>query len=519
MNSKRGTLGRVVTQMVSSLNLKEVLKTITEGLVDEVAAAFARIWLIGPGDLCRECHMLKVCPDQTRCLHLKASSGIYRSLNGEYRRVPLGALKIGIIAQTGKPIYSNDVIADDRLPNKAWIKDNRFRSFAGYPLVFRSELLGVMALFSRRALSAEDFRSLEMFAHQAATAIKNSKLFAEVQGLKDRLLAECSYLQQEIKSRHDHEELIGRSESFRKSLFLVDQVAETDASVLLLGETGTGKELIARAIHSKSPRSQRPLVKVNCASLPAALIESELFGHVKGAFTGASKDRTGRFELADGGTLFLDEIGDLPLELQAKLLRVLQDGSFERLGGTRTRKVDARIIAATNVVLEDAVESGRFRSDLYYRLSVFPIRLPALRDRKDDIIPLAIHFAAKYSDKFRKNIQTISPAMQAALTSYRFPGNIRELENIIERAIIINEGPELHLGEPFLARSTPASVAGVSETLQPKTLQKVEHDHIVHTLQQCRWVIEGKEGAATLLGIHPATLRSRMKKLDIRRPA
>ncbi len=322
------------------------------------------------------------------------------------------------------------------------------------------------------------------------------------------------FILKEIKLRHNYDEIIGESESFRKALLKVDQVAGTDATVLILGETGTGKELIARAIHSKSSRSQRPLVKVNCAALPAYLIESELFGHEKGAFTGALTSKAGRFELADGGTIFLDEIGDLPLELQAKLLRVLQDGTFERLGGTHTQKVDTRAIAATNVVLEQAMKSGKFRSDLYYRVSVFPIQLPPLRERKEDIPLLAAHFSTKYSEKFVKTFKNISPAMISALQSYTFPGNVRELENIIERAVIISTGSELHLDEMFLTKirdhSSPTGI---------KTLQRAERDHILDTLERCRWVIEGPKGAASLLEVHPATLRSRMKKLGIQRPA
>ena len=512
--SKRDKLEQIALQMTSSLNLQEVLTSITQGLVDEISAAFARIWLIGSGDICSKCYKKTACSNRVRCLHLKASSGMYRNLNGEYRRVPLNTLKIGKIATDGEPVYTNKVLGDDRLQNQQWIKGNGFRSFAGYPLVFRKELLGVIAMFSHKALLKTEFESLELFANQAATAIKNAQLFEEVDRLNKKMQAECIYLQKEIQLRHNFEEIIGESESFRKALLMVDQVAGTVATVLILGETGTGKELIARAIHGNSSRSQRPLVKVNCAALPASLIESELFGHEKGAFTGALTSKTGRFELADGGTIFLDEIGDLPLELQAKLLRVLQDGTFERVGGTHTQKVDTRVIAATNVVLEQAMKSGKFRSDLYYRLSVFPIQLPPLRERKEDIPLLAAHFATKYSEKFVKTFRSISPAMNSALQSYTFPGNVRELENIIERAVIITTGPELNLDEMFFSM-----VRDHSSSTGIKTMRKAERDHILSTLERCRWVIEGSGGAAFLLEIHPATLRSRMKKLGIQRPA
>ncbi len=511
---KKDNLERIALQLASSLNLQEVLTSITQGLVDEIAATFARIWLIGPGDICSKCYKADTCSNRDRCLHLKASSGMYRNLNGEYRRLPLNTLKIGKIATDGEPVYTNKVLGDDRLQNQQWIKENGFQSFAGYPLVFRKELLGVIAMFSRKALPQTEFESLELFANQAATAIKNAQLFGEVDRLKHKLQAECIYLQKEIKLRHNYEEIIGESESFRKALSMVDQVAGTDATVLILGETGTGKELIARAIHSKSARGERPLVKVNCAALPASLIESELFGHEKGAFTGAITAKAGRFELADGGTIFLDEIGDLHMELQAKLLRVLQDGTFERVGGTHTQKLDTRVIAATNVVLEQAMKSGKFRSDLYYRLSVFPIHLPPLRERKEDIPLLAAHFAAKYSKKFGKTVKPISPALNAALQSYALPGNVRELENIIERAVITATESELHLDELFLS-----IVRHHSSSTGFKTLQEAERDYILETLERCRWVIEGTGGAASLLEIHPATLRSRMKKLGIQRPA
>lgn len=284
-HSKKDNLERIALQMTSSLNLREVLTSITQGLVDEIAAAFARIWLIGPGDICRKCYKADICSSRERCLHLKASSGMYRNLNGEYRRLPLGALKIGKIATEGESVYTNKVLGDDRLQNQNWIKENRFQSFAGYPLVFRKEILGVIAMFSRKALSQTEFESLELFANQAATAIKNAQLFEEVDRLNKKLQAENIYLQKEIQLRHNYEEIIGESKSFRKALSMVDQVAGTDATVLILGETSTVKELIARAIHSNSARWERPLVKVNCAALPASLIESELFGHEKGAFT------------------------------------------------------------------------------------------------------------------------------------------------------------------------------------------------------------------------------------------
>lgn len=511
---KKTNLEKIALQMTSSLNLQEVLTSITKGLVDEIEAAFARIWLMEPGDICQTCYMAHICPNRDVCLHLKASSGIYNSLNGEYRRVPFDSLKIGRIASEKRPVYTNQAIGDDRIQNQKWIKDKGFKSFAGYPLIFRKEVLGVVALFSGKRISSSDFKHLELFANQAATAIKNAKLFEEVETLNNRLLAENVYLQQEIKKTHNHDEMIGGSPSFLKTLSMVEQVASTDATVLILGETGTGKELIARAIHNSSSRKRHPFIKVNSTALSASLIESELFGHNKGAFTGSSGGRAGRFEIADQGTLFLDEIGDFQYQLQPKLLRVLQEGAFERVGGNRTIKVDVRLIAATNADLGQSVKDGTFRQDLYYRLNVFPILLPSLRERQADILPLAMHFAEKYNLKHKKSVKSISPGLADALQRYQWPGNIRELENIIERAVIISNGPELYLDEMFQGMVEP-----ISFRPNAKSLKEVERNHILKIIEQCGWVIEGENGAARLLELHPATLRSRMKKLGIQRPS
>jgi formate hydrogenlyase transcriptional activator len=328
---------------------------------------------------------------------------------------------------------------------------------------------------------------------------------------KARLEAQNVYLQEEIKGTHNFEELIGGSTSLKKVLKNVERVALTDSTVLLTGETGTGKELIARAIHNLSQRKDRPLVKVNCAAIPAGLIESELFGHEKGAFTGALTKKMGRFELADKGTIFLDEIGELPLDLQAKLLRVLQEGEFERVGGTLTFKVNVRIIAATNRDLEQQSKTGHYRPDLYYRLNVFPIHLPALREREGDIPLLAQFFVRKFSTDFGKRIDRVSERMMAALQRYQWPGNIRELEHVIERAVILSEGSEL---EPIDWLSSSHSKVGEGKTL---TLEEMERQHIVDVLDQTNWRVSGEKGAAKILGLNPTTLEARMKKLDIKR--
>ena len=362
--------------------------------------------------------------------------------------------------------------------------------------------------------------TLEQRVEERTAALQRA--LQEVEQLKTQLQAENTYLQEEIKVHHNFEEIIHASEGFRAILHQVQQVAPTDATVLILGESGTGKELLARAVHNHSKRGDRPLVKVNCASLPTNLIESELFGHEKGAFTGALAKKLGRFELADNGTIFLDEIGEMPIELQAKLLRVLQEGEFERLGNPKTTKVNVRIIAATNRELELSVKTGTFREDLYYRLNVFPIKSLPLRERREDIPRLVTHFLKKFKAKIGKRVDTVSPEAMAALQAYHWPGNVRELENMTERAVILSTGSILGLEYlPALSSmpSPPAisSARGAipSNSFQP--LEEVERDYIQQVLKKTSWVVEGQKGAAALLGLNPSTLRSRMQKLGIKK--
>ena len=512
-SGKRGTCDRITLEMASSLDIEKVIETIAVGLVDDLDAAFARIWLLGPGDLCDECYKAADCENRERCLHLKCSAGMYTNLNGEFRRVPLGALKIGRIAQGWGPMCTNDVLKDERLPNKAWMKENGLRSFAGYPLKFREELLGVVAMFSRRAMSEEEFDLLAVFAHQAAIAIKNAQLFSEVERLKVQLEAENVYLQEEIKLEHNFDEIVGKSSEIINVLKQVEQVAPTDSTVLILGETGTGKELIARALHNLSPRRDRPLVKVNCGAISAGLVESELFGHERGAFTGALQQRIGRFELAHGGTIFLDEVGEMPAESQVKLLRVLQEHEFERVGSSRPRKVDVRVIAATNRNIAEAVQVGTFRSDLFYRLNVFPVEIPPLRKRKEDIPLMVKYFLARFSKRLGKQFKGVSKDSLSRLTRYAWPGNIRELENVLERAAVLGQGPTLHLDKSLgLGPDVGSQASG------PRTLEEMERAHIRRTLEEINWVIEGQQGGASILGLHPNTLRSRMQKLGIKKP-
>ena len=336
-----------------------------------------------------------------------------------------------------------------------------------------------------------------------------AQAMSQLEALKDQLAAENAYLKEEVKLHHNFKEIVGGSSGLRHVLHKIEQVAETHATVLILGETGTGKEPVARAVHDLSPRRERPLVKVNCAALPASLIESEFFGHEKGAFTGALAKKVGRFALADGGTIFLDEIGDLPLELQAKLLRVLQEGEFDPVGSTKTVKVDVRVIAATNRNLQEAVSAGNFRSDLYYRLNVFPIAIPPLRERKEDIPALVELFVDKFNRSIGKDVSVISQRVMDTLQGYEWPGNIRELQNVIERAVILTQGQSLSLEEAL------EGVEAVGEETAGESLEDVERAHIRRVLEKCDWKVAGKKGAAQRLGLNPSTLRSRLEKLGI----
>jgi len=346
--------------------------------------------------------------------------------------------------------------------------------------------------------------------------IKLQNAYSEIKALKAQLEADQTYLREEIKLEHDYENIIGESEVFKYVLYSLEQIAPTDTTVLILAESGTGKELIARAIHHGSKRKERPLIKVDCAALPTNLIESELFGHEKGAFTGAVEKRIGRFELADGATIFLDEIGELPLELQQKLLRVLQDGDYERLGSSQVMHTDVRVIAATNRNLEEDVSKGRFRNDLWYRLNVFPLSIPPLRDRADDIPLLVNWIIKKIQRQLGKNIKTVPTDIMNGLKAYPWPGNVRELENVIERAVIVTTGSLLKLATPLKA---PASDDSTPNNASMKSLSEMEKKYIMQALRKTNWNISGKDGAAELLGLNSSTLRGRMRKHGIHRPS
>jgi len=362
-----------------------------------------------------------------------------------------------------------------------------------------------------KALSRANLQLTEEIDERKKAEVSLQQSYTEIKQLKDKLQAENVYLQQEVARQYNFDEIIGNSQLLSQVFQKVEQVAPMDATVLLLGETGTGKGVIARAIHSRSARKNRPLITVDCTTLPAALIESELFGRERGAFTGSDSKQIGRFELADGGTLFLDEIGEMPLEMQAKLLRVIQEGEFERLGSPRTIKVNVRIIAATNRNLSEEVRNGMFREDLFYRLNVFPITLPPLRQRKEDIPLLVKHFVAKFNKKIGKQIDILSKGALNTLHQHHWPGNVRELESAIERAVILSEGNSLQI----LDRFETFDKISANEGQATKGLVELEQEHIVNVLQQTSWRIEGVKGAALILGLNPSTLRARMRKYGI----
>ena len=472
------------------------------------------------------------CPDQTSCLHLVASAGSskqtgeeWKTLDGFFRRFPFGVRKIGKVASSGEPIEVPDIAANPKwLARPDWAKAEGIRALGGQPLIHQGEVLGVLAVFTRACLGEDNLTWMRMIADHAAAAIANAQAFEEIEQLKGQLELERDYLREEVLEAHEFGDIVGQSPSLKNVLQQIELVAPTDASVLILGESGTGKELVAREIHRRSLRKDRPLVKVNCASIPRELYESEFFGHVKGAFTGAVGDRAGRFDLADGGTLFLDEVGEIPLALQSKLLRVLQEGEFERVGEERTRRADVRIIAATNRDLKEESEANRFREDLYYRLNVFPIEVAPLRQRKEDIAVLAAHFVDLSARNLNRPVPRLTQGDILGLQRYDWPGNIRELQNVIERAVITASAGRLRFDLPTDAgpkRPGPADVAQTTEEsaiITDDEMRRRERENILAALKQTKWKISGEDGAAELLGIKPTTLASRMKKMGIERP-
>ncbi|MFN0104428.1 MAG: sigma 54-interacting transcriptional regulator [Bryobacteraceae bacterium] len=521
MNMDLAQLPSILLALAERRSLDDVLRTILEILVQQPDVGLARVWLVESDRKCPHC---KGQLDEM-ALHLRASAGSpwtagadWGRLTGSFHRVPVSSpLKLGHIARTGEPIQIPDLARDSqwvRYPE--WVRSEGLASFAGRPLIFRGEVLGVLAVFRR--VKAEDacWRWIGTLADAASVAVANARAFDEAEALRRELELERDYLREEVEEAGSFGEILGRSAALDRALRQVKLVAGTDANVLILGESGSGKELIARAIHQRSARARRPMVKVNCGSIPRELFESEFFGHKRGAFTGAIQDRVGRFQLADGGTLFLDEVGEIPLELQSKLLRVLQDGEFERVGEDVTRRVSVRVIAATNRDLRKEVAAGRFRLDLYYRLGVFPMEAPPLRERREDIPLLAAHFVRLACARFHVAEPRLPRRELERAQGYSWPGNVRELQNVVERAVILARGGTVSFELPESKDFTVSSPRRNGVVIPEREWRSMEKANILAAMEAAGGKVSGTGGAAELLGIHPATLASRLRVLGLR---
>jgi transcriptional regulator with GAF, ATPase, and Fis domain len=534
------TLKDLLLEIGQQRSLDAVMGVVVDRLAAEEHIALVRIWLIRPGGVCAKCPAPDVCRDRARCLHLVASAGHSLSsdeppwdrLDGGFSRFPLGVRKVGRVGANGECIAVLDVEKDSEwIARPEWTRKEAIRGFIGQPLVFKGEILGVLAIFTRIPLTQDCLDWLRMIADLVAASIANARAFDEIQSLRTQLELENEYLREEVSDARAFGEIVGQSPALRSITQQIELVAPTDASVLILGESGTGKELVAQEIHRRSQRQARAMVRVNCASVPREIYESEFFGHAKGAFTGAVRDRAGRFELANGGTLLLDEVGEIPLELQSKLLRVLQEGTYERIGEEKTREVDVRVIAATNRDLRTEVEAGRFRQDLFYRLNVFPIEVPPLRKRKEDIPLLAELFLRQASRRFHRESKGLSQGNIIALQAYDWPGNVRELLNVIERAVITSRSGTLRFDLPGAqsrkSRKSDAAATSATATSGPSEMTIVtdaemkrrDRENVLAALKQTNWQVHGPDGAAELLGIRPTTLASRIKRMGLSKPS
>jgi transcriptional regulator with GAF, ATPase, and Fis domain len=514
--------------MSVSRHLDEVLEAITRGVAENVGETNCQVWLYRRDDECERCAGLPF-PDGRTALHFAAGAGPGIAISERQHRVELGQYLVGRVAERRLPMrldgftaawkaYQSgsveppfDIRAGEDVANVELITTLGGVGASLHPLLVREELVGVLGVWSRRAISDDEAACFELFAGQAAIAIKTAELFTIAERARQVLELENAELR-EASPDHLLDEFAGESAALGAVLRDVRQVAPTDATVLILGETGTGKERLARLVHQLSPRRDRPMVAINCGAIAPGVAESELFGHERGAFTGASQRRIGRFELAHRGTLFMDEVGELTPELQAGLLRTLQEREIERVGGTQKIRVDVRLIAATNRDLDAEVAAGRFRSDLFYRLNVVPIRMPALRERRDDIAPLATTFLDHFARRLRKPLRGFTPATMRRLEAYAWPGNVRELENFVERLCVLATGP-LADGDPSAGLGGPNH----RPTVAGESLRAVERQHIERTLEAAGGRIEGAQGAAARLGLAPSTLRARMRRLGLRR--
>lgn len=499
----------LTNQVVSNLEFNDLLHA-ASGSVRRVMRCDAAAIMLAEGDSSRL--------TEGDATHLRVHALDYPNARGVFTEgslVPIEGTMPGDSFKSGKPIVINRLDPAElpaEMYNKA--KAEGLNSFCDVPLISKNRLLGILAVarHEENTFDDEEVKFLVQAASQIALAVENALAYKKIAELKDRLAQEKLYLEDEIRGEMDFEGIVGQSSALRHVLSLVETVAPSDSTVLLLGETGTGKELIARAIHERSRRKDRAFVKLNCAAIPTGLLESEIFGHERGAFTGAIAQKIGRLELADRGSLFLDEVGDIPAEIQPKLLRALQEREFERLGSSRTQKVDVRLVAATNRDLEKMVANREFRSDLYYRLNVFPIRIPPLRERPDDISLLVRYFVQKYGRRMEKQIESIPSAAMKKLTSWHWPGNIRELENFIERSVILTHGSALQVPIGELAGNGAAAAPAASVAVPHDSDERGE---ILRVLKETKGRVAGAEGAAARMGLKRTTLISRMKKLGI----
>jgi len=516
------TLQSLALSLAAARSADAVLRQAVQGLGMTPGVALARVWLISDA------------MDEAPYLELKASIGSsiaqpdvrWNRTDGSHSKIALSFGKVGKVARENVPLLLHRGISD-WLVHPDWADAEKIQSFAAQPLTFKGEVLGVLALFSRLELDQTDLAWLRVYADHAALAVANARMYEELERLKNLAEQERDYLRAEVREALQHGAIVAESPAMRHVLEQAAAVAQSDSPVLVLGESGVGKELVATAVHDFSQRRTQPLVKVNCASIPHELFESEFFGHVRGAFSGAVRDREGRFALADGGTLFLDEVGELPLSLQGKLLRVLQERSYETVGDDRTKQVDVRLIAATNRSLEEEVQRGTFRRDLYYRLSVLPISVPPLRERPEDVLPMARRLVDSASRRLNFRKIELSAADEEALLRYSFPGNVRELQNIIERAVVLGAGRQQHglMLNKYLSTSPstppaarePSTPSTHGEVLSAAQLRQFEADNLRRALQLTDGQIAGEHGAAQLLGLSPSTLSYRLKQFGIER--
>ncbi len=532
----------LLIELAQERSLDDLLPLVTRRLAEHEDVALARLWLLDAADRCASCRNASACVDRTTCLHLVASASRHREthrvtatrLDGDFQRIPLGAFKVGAVASTRAPVVVTDAAHDAKIRRPEWVRAEGIESFAGLPLLSRGELVGVLGVFVRAPITPSAVDVLRIVANHAAAAIVTARAFAEVEKMRHQLLIENQRLRRSAEP-DALEDMVGDSPALRRIRQQIAAVAETDATVLILGESGTGKELAARAIHQRSRCSAGPYVEVNCAAIPRELAESELFGHVRGAFSGATRDRIGRFEAAHGGTLFLDEVGELPQELQGKLLRVLQEGTYDRVGEVRSRQAKVRVIAATNRDLLAEVAAGRFRQDLYYRLAVYPLRLPPLRERRQDFAVLVPHLLARVCRRLRRASLDVSPEQLSELAARPWRGNVRELLNVLERAVISTDrGAALQLPPedappPGLWSSARATVAVPAlEGVVPRAgdadpsivvpdleMRRRERANLTRAMELCQGRVYGPTGAAALLGLKPTTLVSRLKRMNL----